>query len=184
MLRFKFQGIVPPGGRYHGEAGGLAFSHPERGQLIRQLENYYIQNNQPIPEDLNARVEDCTCRQITAKFCEGPEDGLPRRRVVTLRDIRDATTRFVSGEGFSDPGIARDRAVVCARCKLNDRSACPTCTGLVSWGARSVGNREVSGYSDILGVCVLDAVLMSAGIFAKHVDAFPDEPEECWRGKL
>lgn len=183
MLRFRYRGIVPPGGRYHGTAGGMAFSHPERGQLIRQLENYYIQNNLSIPLDLNAQIEDCTCRQVPEKFCEGTNDGEPRKRVVTLQDIRDATLRFTGGEGFADAGTALDRAVVCVRCKLNNRAACPTCTGLAAWGTRRVGGREVTGYSDILGVCELDACLMSAGVFARTASIVEGQPDNCWRGK-
>lgn len=182
MLRFRLQGIVPPGGRYHAEAGGMAFSHPERIQLVRQLESYYIQNKLPIPDNLNAQIEDCTCRKITDKFCMGDDDGIPRPRVVTLKDIREATLKVTMAfPGYADPGTALDRSVICAKCKLNDRSACPTCTGLVSWGAKSVGNREVTGYSQILGVCSMDACLMSAGVFAPKFTPVEGAPDNCWR---
>lgn len=159
----------------------MTFTHPERHQLVRQLETYCAQNRLEEAPDWDAFIEDCTCREITPQFCVGDDDGRPRKRVVTLKDIRDATVRFTSGSGYADQGTATERAVVCAKCPLSDRSACPTCTGLVSWGTRSVGNREVKGYSDILGVCELDAVLMSAGVFAKSVETRPDAPENCWR---
>ncbi len=184
MLKFKFPGIVPRGGRYMVEAHGREFNHPEKGQLKRQVELYCEQNKLPVPDGLDALIEDCTCRRQPVKFCIGHDDGKPRKQVVTLSTIRSSTRALLSGEGFADPGMALERAVICASCKLNDRSACPTCTGLIAWGTREIGNREVPGYSDVLGVCELDGSLMSAGIFAKAVSANPGEPAHCWRGRL
>lgn len=182
MLRFKYQNIVPPGGRYLVTVHGVDFSHPERHQLKRLVDLYCKQNSLELPEDPDALIEDCTCRRITDKFCEGHDDGRPRKRVVTLREIREATLKVTQATpGFADAGTALERAVVCAKCPLSDRSACPTCTGLVSWGSKSVGNREVSGYSQILGVCSLDACLMSAGVFASKFSPIPGAPDNCWR---
>lgn len=182
VLRFKFQNTVPPGGRYLATINGQDFSHPERHQLKRQIDAYCDQNKLPRVTELDVLIEDCTCRRITDKFCEGDDEGKPRQKVVTLKDIREATVKVTSASpGYADPGTALDRAVICTKCKLNDRSACPTCTGLVSWGARSVGNREVTGYSQILGVCVIDACLMSAGVFVSKVVPIEGAPDNCWR---
>lgn len=182
MLRFKFQGTVPPGGRYLATLRGTDFSHPERHQLKRLLSSFCSQNKFELPDDLDALIEDCTCRRISAAFCEGEDDGKPRQKVVTLKDIREATLRVTQRHpGFADPGTALERSVICAKCPNNDRSACPTCTGLVSWGSRSVGNREVTGYSQILGVCAIDACLMSAGVFASKAEPIENAPANCWR---
>ena len=186
MLRFKFQGIVPPGGRYfiNGDlVDGLTFSHPDRAKALAQVTAYLLQNKREVPSNLNEILEDCVCRQVPIGFCEGPDDGRPRKRVVSLKDIREKTLALVSSTSYADPGVAKERAVICAQCKLNDRSACPTCTGLIAWGARAIGNRTVPGYSDILGICELDGCLMAAGIFAKSMEGVPEAPANCWRGK-
>ena len=181
MLKFALQGITPPGNGYFYEVDGMRFSHPTRVGLFQQITSYYISNGTAVPDRIEALVEDCMCRRLPAKFCTGDDDGLPRRRVVTLKDIREITTRFLAGEGFADQGTAKDRSVICATCRLNDRSACPTCTGLVAWGVKQAGGREIPGYSDVLGVCELDACLMSAGVFAKTFAPVEGAPEACWR---
>lgn len=184
MLRFAREGIVPPGGRYFFEVEGMSFVHPERHMLIRQVENFYIQNQKEIPADLEKQIQDHMCRRLPAGFCAGSDDGLPRKKTVTLADIRSKTLALISGVGYADPGIAKERAIICVKCAMNDRSACPSCTGLVAWGTRQVGNRTVDGYSDILGICELDGCLMSAGIFAKNTERHGDAPESCWRGRV
>lgn len=183
MLKFALLGITPPGNAYFYDVGNLVLIHPTRVGLLQQIDAYYKANGKATPENIVQLIEDHMCRQLPGKFCVGDADGRPRKRVVTLKEIREVTTAFLSREGFADPGVAKDRAVLCATCPRNDRSACPTCTGLVAWGVRQVGGREVPGYGDVLGVCELDACLMSAGIFAKAFENIDGAPAACWRNK-
>jgi hypothetical protein len=184
MLRFKYKGIVPPGSRYLYAINEHQFSHPERAGLLRQIVTYVVQNGLTMPDDLEAAVEDYTCRQIPAGFCEGDDDGRPRSLALTMADIRGRTVRLITGESLADRGMATERAVVCAKCPNNDRTACPTCTGLVAWGVRLVRGQELPGYSDVLGVCTVDGCLMVAGVFAKSTVRPDQAPSNCWRGHI
>jgi len=181
-LSFKNTRVIPPGGRYPYEV-------PETGVLIEgyswlafigALRSHYAQNGLPVPEDLEAKVQDYICRKIPSGFCYGGDDGVPRREILTLRDIKAKTLALASGNPRVTPGVATQRSIVCGNCQNNDRSVCPTCAGLVSWARRLVG-KQGGPAEEWLGVCTVDGTALAA---KTHLSKIPDNdnyPASCWK---
>jgi hypothetical protein len=182
MLRFRVKNIVPPGGRYFyevPESKALLEDFSMTGLLAR-IRGHYADNGLVVPSDIEARVEDHVCRHVPEGFCYGDLDGRPRARVVTLDQIRSKTTALAAGRPRAHPGLARQRAEICGKCSQNDRSACPTCVGLVSWAQRLGGN-DLGGIANWLGICAVDLTAIPAKVQLKDVPDDPGYPETCWR---
>jgi len=181
MLDFRVQNVVPPGGKYFYEVPEtrVYFEDLEQTRLEARLKRHLLDNSIPVPENLSKLVRDFMCRRLPSGFCFGETTGAPAK-VLTTAEVRNATTRLTRKASFVDAGTARERAEGCGRCALNDRTACPSCTGMVAWAVRAVGGRT-TGLDQILGICLVDGVLVPAKVFVADIADSPNYPETCWR---
>lgn len=182
MLDFRVQNVVPPGGRYFYEVPGTRYSVEDFTMtgLLSRVRKHMHENNLPIADDLECQVKDYMCRRLPTGFCLGDSNTPVGIKIYTMAEVRNNTLVLGQGNGFVTPGEATTRAQVCGKCALNDRSACPTCTGMVTWAVRFVGGRS-TGYEQILGICVVDGTLIPAKIFLANIPGNPGYPATCWR---
>ena len=179
MRKFRNLRVVPPGGVYFYEVPETRayLKHPSRRGLATAVSDHYRTNRLPAPPNLDALIQDFMCRRLPDGFCTG---GGPDVKIVTLRGVREATAKLLSRAGFpATPGEARQRAAVCGSCKLNDRTLCPTCVGLVSWGLKQV-RQPALGFEGWLGVCGVDISAVSAKVYVKSGEASSGHPANCW----
>lgn len=182
MLDFRVQNVVPPGGRYFYEVPETRYYVEDftLDAALERVRRHYLENGLAVPDGLRARMKDFMCRRLPEGFCFGTDGQASGIRIYTTAEIRNNTRQLVVSGGPATPGEAKSRADVCGRCPLNDRSACPTCTGMVSWATRMVGGRT-TGYEQVLGICGVDGVLVAAKVFVANVPGNSGYPEACWR---
>jgi len=183
-MKFANERTIPPGGWYF-------YTVPETGVTIKSLtrvgffdkiRKHYGENSLECPDDLEDLVMDFMCRRLPRGFCHG--EGSGSVNVVTMSDVKRRTVQAAAGQERVTPGEAKERAAICGRCKLNDRSACPTCSGLNAWASR-LGGVKVPGSASYLGICRADGLATSAGVALKDAPVDKDEvPEHCWRRKV
>ena len=184
MLQFRVKNVIPPGGRYFFEVKetGVRLEDFTMSGAKLKVKAHMRENGIEVPEDLEARIEDHICRHAPEGFCFGDLDGKPRARVVTLQSVKTNTSSLQAGNSRIDIGMARTRARTCGQCKMNDRSACPSCVGMVAWARRMAG-RQLGGLDEWLGVCMVDAVAIPVKVHLSHIPSNPDYPDDCWRNK-
>ena len=182
MLRFRVTRIIPPGNVYFYELNSVAFEAYTLRDLLTQVRKYCGAEGIKVSADLEAEVIDHMCRKLPEDFCYGDLDGKPRARAVTMQQIKNATmAKAAVSERVLLPEAKR-RAIICANCTKNDRSLCPTCVGLVSWSRRLVG-QQLGAREEWLGVCLVDAVSLSAVVHLDDKQPEGEYPECCWRKK-
>jgi hypothetical protein len=179
MMEFKVSNIVPPGGRYFYEVPETRtyFEDLSEDRLIARLRRHFADNRIPWPGDMTARVRDFICRRVPPGFCRGDVGDGPTFKVYTTDMVRAATRRLVGPQVVQ--GLAQRRAEVCANCTQNDRTACPTCTGMVAWAQRYVGGKT-TGIDQVLGICLVDGALIPAKVWFEF-DGAGEHPVGCWR---
>jgi len=168
--------IESPGG------SSVEFEAYTKDAIILQVSNFYRGNNATVPTDLWSKIQDYMCRRLPEGFCMGSDDGQPRAKVVTLQGIRSKAHEVARSQGthFVEKGVAEKRAHTCASCEFNDRTACPTCVGLVSWGERFVGGRKTS-YNQYLGICAKDTLLLPVKVYLSRLPICNEKlPGYCW----
>ena len=183
MMDFRVQNVVPPGGLYFYELPGVPgrLDDYTLDGLLRKVEHRMRDNGIEPPADLKADVKNFMCHRLPAGFCYGDPDGTPPVKLFSMAEIRENTRLAVtSSEGFVHPGEAKRRATICASCPGNDRSACPTCVGLVAWALRAVGNRD-TGLSQVLGVCDVTGTAIPSLVQLQAISATGEFPDNCWR---
>ena len=182
MLRFANYRTVPPGGAYFYTIPEteMHFKEYSFSRLVAHVTEAYMAADVPVPKDLQARIEDFMCRHFPVSFCQGDDEGKPRKKVATLSSIRQATLALAAGNPRTIPGEARRRAAVCSNCPSNNRQMCTSCSGLQAW-ARKLAGRGIEGLDAALGVCEIDTTALSATV---HMTEAPDNeefPDNCWR---
>ena len=70
MLRYKDPNTTPPGGRfpYTESQTGYSFREITLQNLIRVVKNHRIGNSLPIGVNINAEIEDASCRELMEKY--------------------------------------------------------------------------------------------------------------------
>lgn len=180
-MEFKVSNVTPPGGRYFYEVPETRtyFEDLSEMRLHDRLRRHYADNRILWPEDMPARIRDYICRRVPPGFCRGDSADGPTFKIYTTDSVRSSTRRLTGKQ--VTPGAAKSRAEICARCPMNDRTACPTCTGMVAWAQRYVGNKT-TGIDQILGICVADGALIPAKVWFESGSAVTDDvPQTCWR---
>lgn len=179
MQKFRVKNLVPPGGRYFYEepTTGVRLESPTKSGLTAEIQAHCRTNQLAVPKNLSDLIEDFMCERLPEGFCYGTG---PRAKVITLQQVKKRTSDLAAGNPRLTSGEARQRAAACGDCELNDRSACPTCVGLVSWSSRLAGN-SIGGMGDWLGVCAVDSVALPTKIFLKNVPENDEYPTGCWR---
>ncbi len=181
MLEFRVKNIVPPGGAYFYEVDGRSLQAATRSGLMSQIHAAYASLGQPVPADIGARVEDFMCRRLPVAFCTGPDDGLPRARVVTIQGLKQDTDRLIAqSPALAPPTLVRFRATTCNSCGKNNRSMCPSCSGINAWAARRVGRPDTPALFNWLGVCACDGIALAAKVHLTELPHNDEYPETCW----
>ena len=181
-MEFANSRTIPPGGHYFYEVPEtrVLIKDLTYGGAIARIRKNYAENGLPVPEDLEKRVIDFMCRLLPKGFCQGADDGKPRPRMMLMSEVKRTTAAAAATKSRVTPGEANRRALICGGCPLNDRSGCPTCSGLNAWASK-LGGVPVPGGATYLGICKADGLAMSAGVALEHAPAVNKAPENCWR---
>jgi hypothetical protein len=182
MLTFANERTVPPGGRYFYEVPEtrVVISSLTKHDFFARIRKNYAENGLAAPDDLEARVVDFMCRRLPKGFCQG--EG-PVSTALTMSEVKRKTVEMAGVTKRVTPGEANGRARICGGCPMNDRSGCPTCSGLNAWAAR-LGGVHVPGGATYLGICRVDGLALSAGVAFESAPVKGEVPEQCWRQKV
>jgi hypothetical protein len=180
MLTFANERTVPPGGRYFYEVPEtrVVISSLTKSDFFARIRKHYAENGKVAPDNLEALAVDFMCRRLPRGFCQG--DGPVSQRSMTMSEVKQKTMEVSAGTKRVTPGEANRRAHICANCPMNDRSGCPTCSGLNAWASR-LGGVPVPGGSTFLGICKADGVALSAGVALESLPVKAEVPGNCWR---
>lgn len=182
MLKFRVTRIVPPGNRYFYDIDGVEFESASLRGLESIIRNHCRMSDIEIPADLKAVIVDYMCRRLPEDFCHGDLDGAPRARTATMNEIKAVTMAKAASCSRAQPAEVKRRAVICANCKRNDRSLCPTCVGLTAWAQRLIGG-TLGAREEWLGVCTVDATSLAALVHLNDENPEGELPDGCWRKK-
>lgn len=185
MRRFRTPNAVPPGGVYYYECEktGVTLSAHTRSGLKDRVVRHLMQSKIDIPTDLDAVIEDSTCRQVPEGFCSG--EG-PTRPVLTLDSIKETSLGLVNHIKQVPRSLATQRAGVCMECPEHNRQLCTSCVGLDTWALRHMLGGSVGNLIDkALGICSCDGTSLLIGINYETVPGkrFSEYPGSCWRMK-
>lgn len=182
MMTFANDRTIPPGSRFFYEVPEtkVVLSFLTRSELFHSIRKHYGENNLAAPEDLEKRVIDFMCCRLPKGFCIGAPETGPLHHAITMSQVKQHTVDLASSTGRVTPGEAKRRALICGACPLNDRSGCPTCSGLNAWASK-IGGVPVPGGATYLGICSVDGLAMSAGVALESAPVARKPPENCWR---
>jgi hypothetical protein len=180
MLEFRVKNVVPPGGQYFYEVEGMVLQDPTKTGLRTRINQAYAAMGKIVPADIGARVQDFMCRRLPEGFCTGSDDGLPRAKVLTIHDIRKNTDKMVRATEPAPPSKTKFQARACNQCPKNNRSMCPTCSGINAWASRRVGRPNTPAEFSWLGVCEVDGTALAAKVNRQGLPANEEYPAECW----
>jgi len=182
MLSFANARTIPPGGRYFYEVPEtrVIISSLTLHDFFDKVRRHYAENGLVAPANLEELAFDFMCRRLPKGFCQG--EG-PVSKTMTMSDVKLKTVEMAGTTKRVTPGEARKRAHICANCPLNDRSGCPTCSGVNAWAAR-LGGVPVPGGATFLGICGADGLVLSAGVAFEDAPVKAEVPEHCWRRKV
>jgi hypothetical protein len=198
-----FRKEVPP--------GRFRFTVPENGfkiddclsldELLSRVQQHYIDNGIPLPEDWSKSVEDQLCRQLPEGWCVFDDGTFPKERpsALSLENIIHAAEslgriileRVTGGDPFVSQEIAEKRAEICTRCYENRATSyCASCAGMtavVNQVAKIRGDRRTKVDRSLLtcGVCGCrnEAIVHIKSEFllsGVRQDITESRPEWCW----
>ena len=179
-MKFANDRTVPPGGQYFYQVPetGVVITSLTRVDFFDRIRKHYGENSLACPKDIEDIALDFMCRRLPKGFCQG--DGEMVINVITMSQVRQNTEAAARGASRVTPGEAKRRALICGACPMNDRSGCPTCSGLNAW-ATGLGGVPVPGGATYLGICRADGLAMAAGVALESVPVTGEVPELCWR---
>jgi hypothetical protein len=177
-MRFVTYNTMPPGGVFFFQLGADYVSAPSRIQICAKVKALHLKHGVPCHPDPWEMIMDHMCQRLPSGYCTEPvENGV---KMYTVADIK-ANTQKLFGKMVADPASIRDRLSVCVGCKLNKRSLCPTCTGLLPWILSGSKRAKVSA-DDFVSVCAADAVFISALVSVEQEGKAPETcSDNCWR---
>lgn len=180
MLEFRVKNIVPPGGIYFYEVDEVPLQDYTRSGLLTKIRAAYRAKGEDAPADIWAKVEDFMCRRLPETFCDGTDDGRPRARVLTIKQVQKNTADAIQKYDRCGPAKAKLHAEKCNQCPLNNRSMCPTCSGINRWASMAVGRPDTPASFDYLGVCEADGTALVAKVNLEDVEPNDNLHEDCW----
>lgn len=181
MLKFNRPNVVPPSRDYFfALPSGEVVRRPSRTALENLVRSELVKQGEPVPEDLRAEIEHYMCQYLPETFCVGEGDRV--RKVYSSSQLREWSRKRAAKYERTTPGLADERANVCAGCPMNDRTMCSSCTGLSAY-ARSLAGRPQFREFGFLGVCACDAAVLGLEVCLDDTPGLTggEVPENCWR---
>lgn len=198
MLRLVNSSVTPHGGfRYRDERTGKEFQAWTLFSLLHNVRNYLEANKLPIPIDLQARIEDYTCRDQGPGVCEETD---PRRSwlagmQLSFRVVMAGTKILGSWLLAGLPKVPQEqadsRSAICAGCPFNkEASDCQPCAlpAFHSLVNQLIGKSR-SVHHDQLRACAACGCSLQAKVWVplehltKSFDYGDKLPDHCWLNK-
>lgn len=179
-MKFANDRTVPPGGQYFYQVPEtqVVITSLTRVDFFDMIRKHYGENGLVCPKDIEDVALDFMCRRLPKGFCQG--EGKLVGTIITMSQVRQKTMDAAAITGRVTPGEAKRRALICGACPMNDRSSCPTCSGVNAWAGR-LGGVRVPGGDTYLGICRADGLAMSAGVALESAPVTGEVPDQCWR---
>lgn len=179
MARFKSYNSEPPGGVYFYSLNGefiQAKSRPAIGIMVKRL---HIKHGLPAPPNPFELVMAHMCPSMPAGMCAGETDVRTGLSVTKVKE----NTRALFGRPVAHPVLIRERLYTCLSCPQNNRSSCPSCSGLMAWVLDGMGNRSAIPADSFAYVCAAHAAFVSALVTVDELGGDIPEtcPPACWR---
>ena len=193
-MRLKEYRVTPP--------DGYRYVHPETGHQTKAIDvttwfqearNHLQGNNLPIPQDLEAKMEDQLCNTIPPEWCDQVDPNKPYVSTsFSWSDVKAGVDVFISwltgGAKLVPQDEADRRARICSGCYLNvNVEGCATChkaASLLTWAQKTQ-------YDDNLKACAVCHCLNKAQVHFP-IDALESSddsarqamyPSFCWKNK-
>ena len=197
MLKFTNNSDTPHGGyRFHVAETGQDFQSFVRQQLKEAVVAHLKGNNLTVPADLDAQIEDFTCRYQGGNFCDetDPRYGWLSGAILKFRVVLAGTEILgkwlLAGKPFVAQELADERSEVCASCLYNrDPQGCATCQWSVLYSTvlKFLGSKR-SSRRNALKSCASCGCALQLKVWIPHGHlkssfAYADLPAWCWVAK-
>jgi hypothetical protein len=136
--------------------------------LLARIKQHYKDNNLPLPDDWQERVEDQMCKQLPEGWCTyvdgvpaNPENNITAENIVKgITSLYKMAIETLKGEDvFVSQDEANQRAAICARCYQNKPSnfcmGCGAMRQVTELVAKVKGSRKTTSDSRLqnCGIC-------------------------------
>lgn len=194
LLRLiNLMGPCPPDGyRYVFPQTGHAVTGWNYNDWLQAANNHLHANNMPIPEDLDAQMQDQLCRTLPPGWCNYDDPKRPRPSTsLTWNDVLIGVVTFTrwiaAGCKYVTQEEADRRALICSRCYLNvNVQGCSGCHKAVQEIVRNKKSKhDASLRSCAVCKCFLRAKVhfLISTLDTDNPGAQVMYPEFCWLKK-
>lgn len=197
MLRFVNNHTTPFGGyRYRVAETGQDFQNFVLQQLKEAVVAHLKGNNLTVPADLDAQIEDYTCRFQGPNFCDetDPRYGWLSGTILKFKVVLAGTEILgkwvLAGKPFVSQELADERSVTCASCLYNqDPQGCATCqwSVLSNTVKKFLGSRRSKEHHKLKSCASCGCTLqLKVWIPHDHLTSsfkYADLPDWCWVAK-
>jgi hypothetical protein len=193
MMEYPTTHISPPGGwRYEHPQTGIVYTAINYSSLIGLLRKKLI----PCPSDVEALVQDQTCKRI---YNTRPDLCKVRGMVnkvsqhdYTFSDVVSflSAMKFLILDGTVDQEEANQRAAICVNCPLNSAvSGCVPCSGIGSAIQTLIGNKNTPA-DHLLKTCGVCGCVNKVKVWVKRdtlaklpsvISNQEKYPDGCWQ---
>lgn len=163
MLKIKKMAMDPPSGWVYQVENGMLIREGTFDKLVRSVKKHFQVNDYPIPNNLEAVIQDQICRANPQSICvgEGPTRFFPSKKQVEegtkkllamAKDMKEMEDPFVTQEE------AEERARMCVGCEMKRNVwGCFVCAQLVKLVTKTY-NKSTSLDRDLYGCGVCGCV--------------------------
>lgn len=178
-MRFRHLTSTPPGGVYFYEVDGHYVEARTSADICLLVKDLHASLGRPVPFDPMSLVMAHMCPSMPPGFCDGP--GGVETSLMRVGEVK-ARTAELFGRTPAPPVVVRERLHACLSCSENERASCPSCSGLLDWVLKGVGNRTRIPADDFAFVCRPSRVFVSALASVDDPGPPPEgAPDSCWR---
>jgi len=184
MLAMRNPMFAPPGGKWFylvPETGYYVESPQGKQTVFDRVVRHYVANGIPVPENLDALIEDYVCRNVVYGACIGEDPRAPGDRPLTYFEVVEALEKFFRGRDrqLVEPREAEQRGLVCIKCPMHSLGMCTSCNELRQQTRRFVKNRALL-LDNQLGICRVMRIPTNGLIHVAEFDSKLTFPENCW----
>lgn len=189
--------VVPDGFRYTVQETGYTVRARDYWSWMKKTRDHYKANEIPIPDDLDARMEDQLCKLLPPEWCARPNDASWINTRISWDDFANGMKAFVSlflgGFDFVDQAEAERRAWLCCGCPMNvSLAGCGACRKMATLITGDVAKRTTPYDADLRACAICKCAVQSMVWFPMDALESADTPEHqalypaefCWKNKL